>query len=70
MAVTLRGLVYSKFKSIREFARTIGWDHNKATDIVNLEREPRVSELQEMAPILDVSVERLASFFTQKVTEL
>ncbi len=63
MAKTLRGIVYDRYKSVRAFARAVGWDHNKANCIVNGDREPRVSDLNEMASALDTSVENLAEIF-------
>lgn len=66
MAKTLRGVVYDKFKSIREFARATGWDRSKACDIINFKREPRVSDLQAMALALDMPVEDVTPFFLQK----
>lgn len=63
MANTIRGLVYDKYSSIREFARTVGWDANKACGIVNGKREPRLSDLSTMAPAVGKSVEDLAHIF-------
>ena len=69
MADTLRGLVYDRYKSVREFARAVDWDHQKANLIVNGNREPRVSELNQMAAALDVSVACLAEFFLSKKSQ-
>lgn len=59
----IRGLVYDKYKSIRSFAKAIGWDRTKAWSVVNGIREPRVSELQELALALEMPAIELASIF-------
>lgn len=66
MFETVRGLVYDRFPSVREFAKAMGWNHNKAAQIVNGEQEPRVTELQQMAVVLNVSVEQLSRIFLRK----
>ena len=63
MANTIRGLVYDKYSSIREFAKAIGWDPTKTCNIINGKREPRLSDLNDMAYALDKSVEELAHLF-------
>lgn len=63
MADTLRGTVHDKYKSIRAFALAAGWDRTKACDIVNMKREPRVSDLQDMARALGKPIQEVASFF-------
>lgn len=64
MAKTLRGLVLDNFRSIRAFGVAMGWNRTKASAIVNLQQEPRISELQTMARVLGRSVEEIASFYT------
>ena len=63
MANTIRGIVYDSFSSIRAFSKAIGWDRTKACNIFNGVREPRVSDLSEMAQILNVPIEDLAKIF-------
>ncbi len=63
MEDTIRGLVYGRFKSIRKFADAIGWDRTKACNIINGRREPRISEIQEMARVLETPVEMIAHIF-------
>lgn len=65
MAHEIRGIVYSKFPSVREFARAVGWDKTKAFNIVNMKREPRISDLQDMAVVIDMPIESLAHIFLQ-----
>ena len=65
----IRGIVYSKFSSVREFAKAVGWDRTKACNIINMTREPRLSDLQDMAPVVDMSIEGLAHIFLQKSSQ-
>jgi hypothetical protein len=34
-AITLRGLIFTKYHTIGEFAKAIGWSRNKASRIIN-----------------------------------
>lgn len=63
MITTLRGLVYNNFPSVRKFAKALGWDRTKANNIVNGSREPRISDLSDMAKVLNMPIEELAEFF-------
>lgn len=65
MAETIRGVVYDNFCSLREFSAAIGWNRNKACNIVNGKREPKISDLSDMSRVLNVPVEKLAPFFLQ-----
>lgn len=69
MAITLRGLVYDRYPSIRSFAKAAGWDRTKACKIVNGKREPRVTDLLDMSRALNTPVEKLASFFLQNESQ-
>lgn len=69
MARTLRGVVYDRFPSMRAFSRAIGWDRTKTCNIINGNREPRVSDLSDMSQALNIPVEELASFFLQNKSQ-
>lgn len=69
MANTLRGIVYDQYPSMRAFSKAIGWDRTKTCNIVNGNREPRVSDLSDMSRILGVPVEDLALFFLQNKSQ-
>lgn len=69
MSENIRGLVYGKYKSIRKFAEAVGWDRTKACDIVNETREPRVSELQDMAIALERPVGEIANIFLRNKSQ-
>lgn len=64
--INFRGLVYSKFKTIADFAQTIGWTRQKATNIVNGLQEPSLDDTDKMAKALDLSLDETARFFLQK----
>lgn len=61
--INFRGLVYSKYKSIAEFADAIGWTRQKATNIVNGTQEPSLDDTDKMARALGQSLEATARFF-------
>ena len=69
MANTLRGAVYDKYPSLRAFSKAIGWDRTKTCNIVNGNREPRVSDLSDMSQALELPVEELALFFLQNKSQ-
>lgn len=58
-----RGLVYSNYKSIAEFAQAIGWTRQKATNIVNGIQEPSLDDTDKMAKALNMSLSETAKFF-------
>lgn len=64
--INFRGLVYSKFKTIADFAQAIGWTRQKATNIVNGQQEPSLDDTDKMAKALDLSLDETARFFLQK----
>lgn len=64
--INFRGLVYSKFKTIADFAQAIGWTRQKATNIVNGLQEPSLDDTDKMAKALDLSLDETARFFLQK----
>ena len=50
-----RGIVFSKFKNITEFAVSAGWTRNKASRIVNGKQEPDARDMEKMAEILEIN---------------
>ncbi len=62
----LRGLVYSRFKSISELASILGWTRQKATNIINGVSEPSLADADELAKALGTNLEETASFFLHK----
>ena len=61
--IQFRGVVYSKFKSIADFANCIGWTRQKGTNIVNGLTEPSLDDVDKMSKALHMSFEETARFF-------
>lgn len=53
--MTYRGLVFSKYRNISEFAQAIGWSRNKASRVVNGIQEPDANDMEKMAELLDIN---------------
>jgi len=68
--ITFRGLVYSRFKTIADFAQAIGWTRQKATNIVNGIQEPSLDDTDKMARALDLSLDETAKFFLPKKSQV
>ena len=64
--IQFRGVVYSKFKSIADFANCIGWTRQKGTNIVNGVTEPSLDDVDKMAKALGMTFEETASFFLNR----
>ena len=63
MNVTLRGLVFDKYRTIADFAGAIGWDRNKAARIVNGKQEPSKKDMETLILFFDIPQEHLAPIF-------
>ena len=61
-----RGVVYTKYKSISDFANKIGWTRQKATNIVNGVTEPSLDDVDKMAKALDRPFAETANFFLKR----
>lgn len=59
----LRGLIYSKYPSIAECARALGWTRQKLTTIINGGKMPDLAEAARMAQVLGFTLSDLAKFF-------
>jgi transcriptional regulator with XRE-family HTH domain len=68
--ITFRGLVYSKYKTIADFAQVIGWTRKKATNIVNGLQEPSLDDTDKMAKALDLTLDETARFFLPKKSQV
>jgi len=63
MEMTIRGLVFSKYNSISDFADAIGWERNKASRIVNMKQPPSKKDMEEMIVVLDIPQASVAPVF-------
>ena len=61
--ISLRGIVYDKYKSISKLADAIGWSRQKTSNIINGVVEPSLSDTDKLSKALDLSFERTARFF-------
>ena len=55
--ITLRGAVMSKYRTIGDFAKDIGWKRNKASRIVNGVQEPSITDMEQLARTLDLKTQ-------------
>lgn len=63
MEVTLRGLVLSKFHTIKDFSEAIGWKKTKAWRIVNEKQKPNDVEMAQLAKCLCMNIETFLNIF-------
>lgn len=68
--MTFRGLVYSRYKTIADFAQAIGWTRQKATNIVNGTQEPSLDDTDKMAKAMQMSLDETARFFLPKRSQV
>lgn len=54
MQLNLRGVVLGKYRDISSFAKAIGWNRRKASDIVNGRRSPTANEMETISKILEI----------------
>lgn len=59
----LKGLIYSKFNSESDLARRLGWTRQKLNKITNGVKEPDITELNELAKILEKPIGDMAQIF-------
>lgn len=50
-----RGLIFSHYKNITEFAQAVGWTRNKASRIANGIQEPDAEDMERMADALGIN---------------
>lgn len=64
----LRGMIYGKFDSESSCASALGWDRQKLNKLTNGKKEPTVTELNELASVLETNVENVAQIFLRKMS--
>lgn len=52
--VTLKGAVLSKYNSVSNFAKAVGWSRNKTQRIINGVQEPKPSEIKKISEVLEI----------------
>ena len=68
--ISLRGVVYDRYKSIAALADHVGWTRQKATNIVNMLTEPSLEDVDKLAKALGLSFERTARFFLHSKSQV
>lgn len=61
--ISLRGIVYDKYKSISKLADAIGWSRQKTSNIINGVVEPSLSDTDKLSKALGMPFEKTARFF-------
>ncbi len=64
--VSLRGVVYDKFRSVAALAEAIGWTRQKAGNIINGNQEPSLDDTNKLAKALDLDFQTTAEFFLHR----
>lgn len=53
--MTIRGVVLQKFPSASAFGKAMGWNRQKASDIVNGRRQPSADEMVQIANAVGIT---------------
>ena len=61
--IKFRGVVYSKYASIADFCRAIGWTRQKGSNIINGVTEPSLDDVDKMSKALEMPFDETAKFF-------
>lgn len=63
----LRGRIVSKYRTLDNFAKTLGWSHRKVSYIVGGRQEPTAADIEQMCEALAVELpEDFKSLFLKK----
>lgn len=62
----IRGLVFSKYRTIREFSNAIGWQRNKSSRILNGSQEPDSGDMRAIAELFELSSEEFVDIFFEE----
>ena len=68
--LNFRGLVFSRYKSVTDFAKAVGWSRNKASRILNGVQEPDSHDIVVMTKALNITSQKafINIFFTELST--
>lgn len=59
----LRSIIYRKFDSEAQLSSLLGWKRQKLNKITNGQKEPNLTEINELAIALHMTVEEIAQIF-------
>lgn len=62
----LRSAIYGQYDSEAEFAKALGWPRQRLSKITNGQKEPNVSEINDLALGLGFSVDAIAQIFLRQ----
>lgn len=63
---TLRGMIYSKYDSMADCARAMGWSRQRLNNLTNGRKKPDVEEAIILADALGTDVATIVKFFLQR----
>ena len=58
-------MIYTKFRSLADFGKSIGWTRQKVDRIVNGKAQPNIADLKAMCDVLNISLDEGIAFFIQ-----
>ncbi len=62
----IRGLVFSRYRTIGEFSDAIGWKRNKSSRILNGIQEPDSRDMRAIAELFELSSEEFVNIFFEE----
>ena len=66
----LRGIVFAKYRTIKEFSDAIGWQRNKSARILNGDQEPNSDDMRDVIVLFQLTPEEfIGIFFTEQFTK-
>ncbi len=66
----LRGTIFAKYRTIKEFSDAIGWQRNKSSRILNGSQEPDSDDMRALVVLLQLTPEEFIDiFFAEQFTK-
>lgn len=66
----LRGTVFAKYRTIKEFSDAIGWQRNKSARILNGDQEPNSDDMRDIVVLFRLTPEEFIEiFFAEQFTK-
>lgn len=59
----LRSIIYRQYDNESQLSSCLGWQRQKLSKITNGQKEPNLTEINELAAALHVTVEEIAQIF-------
>ncbi len=58
-----RGLIFGRYRNIKEFSNAIGWNRSKTSRVLNGTQEPNSDEMREFAELFGLSADEFIEIF-------